>query len=88
MNRSQIAIDIIQKELIRPRMEELGISIYRLAELTNINRSHLGRWLKGNQDITLTKFIDILYALGINPEFVLKELEQWDGKDWKAKHEM
>lgn len=71
--QSQTAIQIIIAKMILPRMQEKQISVYALAKLTGISRATLGRWLKGTNEITLSKFIDILTALEINPHFVTKE---------------
>jgi hypothetical protein len=80
---SKLAIQIIISKLIIPRMSELNISVYSLAKCTNISPQSLHRWLKMEQDITLSKFLKILTSLEINPEFVYKES---DSKDYNYIH--
>ena len=63
----------IIKTIIHPRMKELGITKYRISKLTGIAESNIGRWLKGDQDITLEKFKLILVALGIEDRYELIE---------------
>lgn len=48
------------------RMQDLSITEYRLAKMTGISRSFLGRWFKGEYRITLDRFLLICDALEIN----------------------
>lgn len=53
------------KSIIKLRMQTLSITEYRLAQMTGISRSFLGRWFKGEYRITLDKFLLICDALEI-----------------------
>lgn len=54
------------KSLIKSRMQALSITEYRLAQMTGISRSFLGRWFKGEYRITLDRYLLICDALEIN----------------------
>ena len=80
---SQLAVKIIIAKLIIPRMEEKGLKVSELSRMTGISNQTLHRWMTGEQNITLTKFIEILTALELNPLFIPKEL---DNKDYNYIH--
>lgn len=63
------AINIIITQLIRPRMDELGLSERQLAIASGISQSQVNAWLTGKSDITLTKFFMILRTLRISPQY-------------------
>jgi transcriptional regulator with XRE-family HTH domain len=68
MIQSEYAVKIIKEKMIMPKMKEMGISKYRLAKISGLSESMVGKWLSGKVDISLTKFIDVLTALEINIE--------------------
>lgn len=72
------AIQIIKVKLVIPRMAELDFSQSKLAKASGISQSQISDWLSGKSEITLSKFIDILTVLEINPVFVPKELDKND----------
>jgi len=61
------AIKIIQDKIILPRMSDLSISRYKLAQATEISESQLSLWFAGKSDLTMTKFFKILQVLQIQP---------------------
>jgi len=63
------AIKIIQHKIILPRMSELNISRYKLAQSSEISESQLSLWFNGKTDLTMTKFFKILQVLQIQPFF-------------------
>lgn len=67
------AIKIIQDKLIKPRMQELNITNYQISKETGISNSTLSRWFDGSQDIGLSRFLDILRVLKINPQYEFKD---------------
>lgn len=67
------AIKIIQDQLIKPRMNELGITNYQISKETGISNSTLSRWFDGSQDIGLSRFLDILRVLKINPQYGFRD---------------
>jgi len=64
---------IIIAKLILPRMDELGMTAYKLAKVSGVSKTTIGRWFAGTQNIKLISFLQILGALQINPHFVTKE---------------
>ncbi len=54
-----------QKQIITNKMAVLGISKYRLSILTGISQATLSQWFNGKIDISASKFVAILQALGI-----------------------
>lgn len=63
---------MIQK-FIEDRMEEKGVTRYRLAQLTKVNRSTIGRWLDGETSISFNNYLKILGALEVRPYLVPAE---------------
>ena len=64
---------LIRVQVIEQVMQQRGITQYKLAQKTGINKSILSKWWNGKQDLKLTDFIKILGALGIVLEFSVKE---------------
>ena len=73
--RSMKASEILIRELIAPRMQQLGITAYQLAKSSGISESKLSLWINGKQDIGLGLFFDVLYVLKLNPLFETKDEE-------------
>lgn len=69
----QEAIKIIQDKIIVPRMQDLNITKYKLSHATGISESTLGKWLSGQTDLTVTKFMKILQVLEIQPFFEIAD---------------
>lgn len=61
------------RKVVENRMAEKGITRYRLAQLIEINRSTIGRWLDGETSITMGNFLKVLGALEIRPYFIPAE---------------
>lgn len=80
---ANLAIKIIIQKLIIPRMEERGVKVADLSRTTGISKQSLGRFINMTQDITLSKFIQILTALEINPQFIPTE---FDNKEYTYIH--
>ena len=72
---SKDAITIMQTKMIIPRMNERGISQYRLAQLTGLAESTLSRWFSGKIGLSLENFLKVLTALEINIHLVPKEAD-------------
>lgn len=64
------------RRFIQSRMEKKGISMYRLAQLTDLNRTTIARWLDGEMGISLANFLKILGALEIRPYLVPAENDE------------
>lgn len=73
---SKTAIQIIQSQMILPRMQELGISQYELAKRTGLAFSTITRWFRGEMGISSENLIKILTALDLNIYIVPKELDK------------
>lgn len=56
--------EIIQNH-IKPRMKDRGLTNYKLAKISGINRSTIGRYLEGSLNISLDNFLIIVKALDI-----------------------
>lgn len=69
----KLANQLIITKLIKPRMEERGLTIYALGKISGVNRSIIGRWFSGEMNITLNNLMKIISALDINIQFVYKE---------------
>ena len=54
---------------IENRMEEKGITRYRLQNLTGLNRTTIARWLDGETSISLGNFLKVVGALGLSLQF-------------------
>lgn len=63
----------ITRQFICDRMDDLGITRYQLQQLTEINRSTIGRWLDGETSISFNNYLKILGALEIRPYLVPAE---------------
>ena len=61
------------RKVVENRMAEKGITRYRLAQLTEINRSTIGRWLDGETSISVNNYLKILGALEIRPYLIPAE---------------
>lgn len=61
------------RQFIGEHMDELGITRYRLQQLTGINRSTIGRWLDGETSISVNNYLKILGALEIRPYLIPAE---------------
>lgn len=61
------------RKFIGERMDELGITRYQLQQLTEINRSTIGRWLDGETSISFNNYLKILGALEVRPYLVPAE---------------
>ena len=70
------------KSLIKSRMQALSITEYRLAQMTGISRSFLGRWFKGEYRITLDRYLLICDALESGD---LKALEKYEERQFLRK---
>ena len=64
---------LIMKKFLPDRMEDLGITQYRLAQILDVNRSTVKRWFDGDVNISLHDFLRICGALNLNPYLVPKE---------------
>lgn len=73
--RSIKTSEILIRELIVPRMQQLGITAYQLAKSSGVSESKLSYWINGKQDIGLGLFFEVLYALKLNPLFETKDEE-------------
>lgn len=72
-NMSAKEAENMARKMVQDRMEELGISAYRLSQLIDLNETTLLRWLAGESRTHLESFFKICGALDINPQFVMKE---------------
>ena len=63
----------LTRQFILDRMEEKGITRYQLQQLTEINRSTIGRWLDGETSISFNNYLKILGALEIRPYLIPAE---------------
>lgn len=63
----------LTRQFILERMDELGITRYQLQQLTEINRSTIGRWLDGETSISFNNYLKILGALEIRPYLIPAE---------------
>lgn len=53
------------RKIIQARMTELDITVYKLAQISEVNRDNIYRWLAGRQEIGAGKLERILDALGL-----------------------
>ena len=53
------------KKIVTDRMEELGYSKYRVAQLSGVPRQTLGTWLAGETSITADRLAAVLAALDL-----------------------
>ena len=61
------------RKFIEDRMEEKGITRYRLQQLTDLNRTTIARWLDGETSISFNNYLKILGALEIRPYLIPAE---------------
>jgi len=61
---------------IREIRKVKGISQERLAELSEIDRSYMGRIERGEMNVSLTKVYQISEALEVPPASLLEQLNQ------------
>lgn len=61
------------RKFIEDRMEEKGITRYRLQQLTDLNRTTIARWLNGETSISFNNYLKILGALEIRPYLIPAE---------------
>ena len=73
----------IWREALNERMEELGMNYYQVGEISGVNRSDVGRYLKGEREPGIVNLLAILGALKINPQLIFKEE---DDKDYNYLH--
>jgi plasmid maintenance system antidote protein VapI len=51
-------------------MQERGLTNYKLAKISGINRSTIGRYLDGSLKISLDNFLIIVKALGLEIKII------------------
>ena len=56
---------------VRARRKELGLSQEALADLAEIDRSHMGKVERGERNVTLLNVIRIAQALAVRPSELL-----------------
>ena len=72
-NMSATESEKMIRKLVEDRMEEKGITRYRLQQLTGLNRTTIGRWLDGETSISFNNYLKILGALEIRPYLIPAE---------------
>ena len=71
-NSANMATDLILKHF-KERMQEKGITQYRLAKLTEIPEGTLSRNFRKENEMTLTTFLKICGALELRPYLIPAE---------------
>lgn len=66
----------LTRQFILDRMDNLGVTRYRLQQLTGINRTTVARWLDGETSISFNNYLKILGALDIRPYLVPAEMDK------------
>lgn len=56
---------------VRSRRKELGLSQEALADLAEIDRSHMGKIERGERNVTLLNIVRIARALAVKPSTLL-----------------
>ncbi len=58
---------------VRARRKEMGLSQEALADLAEIDRSHMGKIERGERNISLMNILRIARAVGVQPSSLLRE---------------
>lgn len=72
-------ISEVHRKLQRAYAERPDVTQTAIADALGVHRSVINRQIRGHQDMTLGRVGELAWALGLEPEFVLKERENEDG---------
>ena len=59
--------------IVRARRKELGLSQEALADLAEIDRSHMGRIERGERNVSVLNVIRVARAIGVLPSELLRQ---------------
>lgn len=72
---SDFAVKFIMKKVIIPRMEDRGVTRYKMAQELDVQQSTIKRWLEVDVKVSLHNFIRMLAYLELKPLFLPKEYD-------------